>query len=213
MSQDIEFSKQSAAAVTVSAPAPAFSASMTRDAPIGTLISVVLGFVLLIVQLVAMPGFNLNAYLVSAFSAIDVDIGTYAGGILSIPNMTDQNTPLVILPYIYAAFLSFPACLSWFVGGFLVALIRVRKGLDEGNLKPGWDVFWYGMVIVEIPFAVFGIMFLLLSLSPGSYLAQGFAGGVLLFFLLFFLQPTFWIGMLTSLTGSMVGSILAKKKI
>ena len=208
MSQNMDFSKQPGSATQATAP-PFFSASMTRDAPVGALISVIAGFVLLLVM-----DMNLNAYLVSGLSAISEDVGLYAGGILSVPNLGLFNVEFPrLISYVYAVFLSFPACMAWLIGGIIVAVMRIKKGRDEGNLRPGWDVFWYGLVIIEIPFAIFGVAFLILSLNPASYVEQGFAGSVLLYFLLIFLQPTFWIGMLSALVGSLIGSVIAKRSI
>lgn len=211
MSQDVDFSKQSTSTATV-AVAPTFTASMTRDAPIGALISLLIGFVLLILKDMLFPGLNLNAWMVSALTQIDEEIGMFAGALLLIPTSTDTASSLYILQYVYTAFLSFPSVLGWFVGGFLIGFLRIRKGRDEGNLRGGWDVFWYGLASVEIPFAVFGILFLVLTLNPAFMAAQAYAGGLLLFFLLFFLQPTFWLGLLLSLTGSLLGSVIARKK-
>jgi len=191
------------------APAPpTFQASMVRDAAVGALICIVLGLVLLVI-----PTQNLNAWMISALSSISSDIGMYAGAILSIPTTSDPATPLSIIKFIYAAFLMFPSNLSWFLGGFLVATVRVRRGRDEGNIKPGWDLFWYGLVSVEIPFILFGVIFLLSSLNPALMVLQGFSGSVLLYFLLMFLMPMFWMALILSLLGSLVGSAIAKKSI
>ena len=76
-------------------------------------------------------------------------------------------------------------------------------------------MFWYGLIPVEIPFAIFGITFLFSSISPGTALipTQGFTGSVFLFYLLFFMQPMFWIGLLCALVGSFLGAVIAKKTV
>jgi hypothetical protein len=198
--------------VTQATVPPFFGATMTRDAPIGALISILVGIGLVIVKVVAFPTLDLNLLIVSVFSSIDPAIGTYVGALFAIPTST-VPTPLAWLQYIYSAFLVFPSNLGWFVGGLLVAIVRVQRGREEGNLKPGWDTFWYGAVAIEIPFLVFGVIFLFSSLSAGAVTLQGFTGSVLLFFLLFFLMPMFWMAMLMSLLGSLIGSVLMKKKV
>lgn len=202
-----------ASAASVAPPSPYFSARMLRDAPIGAVISIVIGFVLLFVKESTMPGLNLNSWMITALASIDPDIGMYAGALLNVPTLNDPTTPLWMFQYAYASFLSFPSILAWVVGGFIVSFLRIKKGRDEGNLKAGWDVFWYGLLAVEIPFALFGVMFLIFSVTPFAYDMQGFTGSILLYFLLFFLQPMFWLGLFCSLFGSWLGAILAKKNI
>ncbi len=192
------------------APAPpTFQASMVRDAAVGALICIVIGLVLL-----AIPGMpNLNSWMITALSSVSPDIGMYAGAILSVPTTSDPATPLSVIKFLYAAFLMFPSNLGWFVGGILVSSVRVRRGRDEGNIKPGWDLFWYGLVSVEIPFMIFGVIFLLSSLNPALMVLQGFSGSVLLYFLLMFLMPMFWMALILALLGSLIGSAVAKKAL
>jgi len=220
MAQDV-FSKGSAATETVSlAPPPTFTANMLRDGAIGALISVMIGIVVNIVQVIAFPSLNLNQWMIDVLVKIATGldpkngplIGGALGGLLGMPITTDPSTPLSILQYFYAAFLSFPANVGWFLGGFLVGFLRIRAGRDEGNLKGGWDTFWYGMISVEIPFLVFGVLFLFTSIIPGLVTISGFAGSILLYFLLFFLMPNFWLSLIFALLGSLVGSSAARKK-
>ena len=213
MESEPNFGKGSEQAVTTQTTVPPFfGATMTRDAPIGALISILVGVVLVIIKMAAFPELDLNSWIVSVFSSIDPDIGNYVGAVLTIPTSTIA-TPLAMLQYIYSAFLVFPSNLGWFIGAFIVAVIRVQRGREEGNLKPGWDTFWYGAVAIEIPFLVFGVVFLLSSLDAAAITLQGFSGSVLLFFLLFFLMPMFWLAMLMSLLGSLFGTVIMKKKV
>jgi hypothetical protein len=213
MESEPNFGKGTEQAVTTQATvSPFFGATMTRDAPIGALISILVGIVLVIVKLAAFPALDLNSWIITVFASIDPDIGTYVGAVLTIPTSTVQ-TPLAMLQYIYSAFLVFPSNLGWFAGAFIVAVIRVQRGRDEGNLKAGWDTFWYGAVAIEIPFLVFGVIFLLSSLDAAAITLQGFSGSILLFFLLFFLMPMFWMAMLMSLLGSLLGTVIMKKKV
>ncbi len=207
---DVDFSKTSTTTTTVAVP-PTFTASMSRDAPLGALIAIVLGFVLLLVQMVSFPEVNLNQWMINALSGLSEDAGMYIRAVLSIPITTDTTSPFYFLQFIYGAFLSFPANISWFVGAFIVGFLRVRRGRDEGNLRAGWDTYWYALVSIEIPFVVFGIILLITSMSPATMVVSAFSGSLLLYFLLFFLMPMFWLGLVFSLVGSIVGSIVAKK--
>jgi hypothetical protein len=206
-----------ASATVTAAPVPdSFRARMIRDAPIGALISIAIGIVILLAG-----SLNLNGWMIEAIQSLigtkgsSALIGSDIGGVLGLPNVINSNTTPSVVQYIYASFVMFPSNLSWIVGGFIVSFARIRKGRDDGNLHGGWDVFWYGLIAVEIPFAIFGIIFLLSSISPGSALIalQGFTGSVFLFYLLFFIQPTFWIGLLCSLVGSFLGAVAAKKTV
>jgi len=198
---------------------PFFRARMIRDAPIGALISIIIGFILLLIK-TSIPSFaslNLNSWMFLAMGKIPYfeDLAGYLEAILSIPTTTDQSTPLYQLQFIYASFLSFPSNLSWLVGGAVVGYLRIRRGRDEGNAKSGWSTFWYGLISIEIPFAVFGVLFLIYSAMPLTMdviIMQGFTGSVLLFFLLCFLQPMFWMALIMSMVGSVIGSVIAKKK-
>ncbi|MHA1848902.1 MAG: hypothetical protein ACTSYS_07750 [Promethearchaeota archaeon] len=188
-----------------------FTARMTRDAPIGALIAIITGFVLLIVKQMFFPDLDLNGMVATALTSTGSSAATYISAILSIPTVNDPLTPLSIIKYLYASFISFPSNSAWFIAGFIVSYMRIRSGRDEGNLKGGWDAYWYGLVSVEIPFAVFGVIFLFSTLNPALIDLQGFTGSVLLFFLLFFLQPMFWLGLIICLLGSIVGAKVARK--
>lgn len=215
MSQEISMPGQgSASTTTVVAPPPTFSAWVRRDAAIGAGISIALGFALYFLQLYLFPDINLNKWMINTVAGFVDDplIQGVIKALLDIPITGDTSTPFSILPGVYAAFLSFPSNLAWFVGGFLVAFLRVRSGRDEGNLRSGWDTFWFAMLSIEIPFALFGVMFLISSIIPGMTVVAAFAGSLLLYFLLFFLMPMFWLGLIFALLGSMVGSTVARKK-
>ncbi|MBD3188279.1 hypothetical protein GF325_15700 [Candidatus Bathyarchaeota archaeon] len=194
----------------VDAP-PYFQAMMSRDAPIGALITLLIGFGMLGLKFFIFPDLNLNAWVIDAFNMINPEIGSYIGALFNVTTTADTNSAFFLMQFVYAAFLSFPANLSWLVGGILVSVIRVRRGRDQGPLRPGWDTFWYGMLAVEIPFMVFGIVFLFSSLDPGALALQGFSGSVLIYFLLFFLMPNFWIGLFMALFGSAIGTKIANK--
>jgi hypothetical protein len=217
MESEPDFAKGSGAVTPQAVAPPFFGATMTRDSPIGAIISILVGLALVpLYSVLKGSTFNStdpNTWIIGVIAQLagDESVGNYIGAVISIPTST-ISTPLVYLQYIYAAFLLFPSNLSWFAGAFIVAAIRVRKGRDEGNLKPGWDTFWYGAVAIEIPFLVFGVIFLISSINAGAVTLQGFTGSVLLFFLLFFLMPMFWIAMLMSLLGSLLGSVIMKKK-
>src|SRR5271157_819599 len=160
MESEPNFSKGTEQAVTTQATVPPFfGATMIRDAPIGALISILVGIALVIVKVAVFPTLDLNSWIISVFSSINADVGNYIGAVISIPTSTVQ-TPLALLQYIYSAFLVFPSNLGWFVGALIVAILRVQRGTEEGNLKPGWDTFWYGAVAIEIPFLIFGVIFL-----------------------------------------------------
>ncbi|MHA1683821.1 MAG: hypothetical protein ACTSUE_22975 [Promethearchaeota archaeon] len=206
---EMSFSGNSEATSAV-AP-PYFQALMSRDAPIGALISFLVGFGLLVVKVVAFPDLNLNMWLVDAFNMINPEYGSYIGALISVPTTSDANSAFAFLQFFYAVFLSFPANLAWLVGGIIVGSIRVKRGRDDGPMRPGWDTFWYGMLSVEIPFIIFGIIFLFASLNPGAIDLQGFSGSVLIYFLLFFLMPNFWIGLFMALFGSAIGTKMTKK--
>jgi len=219
---EMEFSKQAQAAGATSSLAPpaTFTAWMTRDAAIGAMIAIGMGFGLLFVQLNLFPTVNLNRWMINTIvgliSQSDMGsaelIGGALGGLLNIPITADMSTPFYGLQFVYAAFLSFPSNLAWLVGGMVVAFLRVRAGRDEGNLKAGWDTYWYAMLSIEIPFAVFGVIFIISSLTPELMVVSAFAGSLLLYFLLFFLMPMFWLGLIFALLGSMIGSVIARKK-
>jgi hypothetical protein len=219
---EMEFSNSGPAgsAPTALAPPPTFNAWMLRDAAIGALLAIGLGFGLLLIQLGLFPDVNLNRWMINAIMSLvsqsgmdNADlIGGALGGLLNIPITTDASSPFYMLQFVYAAFLSFPSNIAWLLGGIVVAFLRVRAGRDEGNLKAGWDMYWYAMLSIEIPFAVFGIMFLISSFTPELFIISAFAGSLLLYFLLFFLMPMFWLGLIFALLGSMIGSVLARKK-
>ena len=217
MSKDQVFGQTTTVKTAPPAP-PFFSATMSRDAPIGALISILIGFSLMIVNFILdqqgiWPMIDLNQWMVSAISDIDPEIGGYIGGLITMPVTNDTATPLFNLQFIYSAFLSFPANLSWLIGGMIVGAIRVGRGRDDGDLKGGWDTFWYGVLAIEIPFMVFSIIFLITSAIPtiATLIPLEFSGSVLLFFLLFFITPMFWMGLLMALIGSAIGSKIAKR--
>jgi hypothetical protein len=211
---EMDFSKQSAGPVTTTtfAPPPTFTANMMRDAAIGALISIGIGFGLLFVQMGLFPSLNLNRWMISTIGNLAGSNGVYVEALLGVPLSTDSLTPFYVLQYVYAAFISFPSNIAWFFGGLIVGALRIRSGRDEGNLKAGWDTFWYAMLSIEIPFAIFGVIFLITVLIPGAFTIAAFAGSLLLYFLLFFLMPMFWLGLIFALLGSAVGSAVAKKK-
>jgi hypothetical protein len=206
----MDFSKTSTTTTTVAVP-PTFSASMARDAPLGALIAIGLGFVLLLVQMAAFPEVNLNQWMITALSNTAGESGVYISAVLNIPITTDTTSPFYFLQFIYGAFLSFPANISWFVGALIVGFLRVRRGRDEGNLRAGWDTYWYALVSIEIPFIIFGIIMLLTFWNPVNAVVAAFSGSLLLYFLLFFLMPMFWLGLIFSLLGSIIGSLIAKR--
>jgi len=211
---EMEFTKQSAPAPSSAgslAPPASFNAFMVRDGAIGAMISIAAGFGLLFLQLGLFPDVNLNSWMINALSNAVGDAGVYISAVLNIPITTDMNSPFFLLQYFYAAFLSFPSNLAWLLGGLIVGYKRVRSGRDEGNLKAGWDTFWYAMLSIEIPFAVFLGIFLISSLIPSAAVIAAFSGSLLLYFLLFFLMPMFWLGLIFALLGSMIGSTMGRK--
>ncbi|MFX0102786.1 MAG: hypothetical protein ACFFCS_24675 [Candidatus Hodarchaeota archaeon] len=193
---------------------------MTRDAPLGALISILIGFGLLILKPFIMPGINLNAWMITAIQSLDLGIDDWElyssaiGGLINMPHTNDALTPLSMIQYIYAAFLSFPSVIGWFIGGMIVSHRRIRRGIDQGNLRGGWATFWYGLMSIELPLVVFGVIFLITAIIPGAGMMsiQGFTGSVVLFFLLFLLQPMFWFAMLFALLGSAIGGAAARKQ-
>ncbi len=216
---EIEFSKQGSPATTTVgsiAPPPTFNASMMRDGAIGALISIGVGFGLLFIQLGLFPELNLNMWMVTALQDLMTrlgqgSIGMYLGAVLGIPNTPVVSSPFYFMQFFYAAFLSFPSNVGWLLGGLIVGYKRVRSGRDEGNLKAGWDTFWYGMLSIEIPFLAFLAIFLICALIPGAAVVATFAGSLLFYLLLFFLMPMFWLGLIFALIGSMIGSTMGRK--
>ncbi len=193
---------------------------MMRDGAIGALLSIAVGFGLLFVQLGLFPNVNLNRWMidviVSMVTKTDPEngalIGSAIGGLFNIPITSNTNSPFYMLQFFYASFLSFPSNIAWFLGGLLVGFKRVRSGRDEGNLKAGWDTFWYAMLSIEIPLFLFLGIFLITSIIPSAApLLMGFSGSLLLYFLLFFLMPNFWLGLIFALLGSMAGSTMGRK--
>ncbi|MEX2683376.1 MAG: hypothetical protein Q6373_017500 [Candidatus Sigynarchaeota archaeon] len=216
MSQDVNFPKQesSTAVSTVLAPPATFTAWVQRDGAIGALVSIALGFGLLFVQLSLFPDVNLNQWMINTIASFVNDdmIKGVIQAVFNIPITGEPTSPFYLLQFVYAAFLAFPSNLAWFFGALLVSYKRVRGGRDEGNLRGGWDTFWYAMLSIEIPFAIFGVIFLISSLIPELFVVAAFAGSLLLYFLLFFLMPMFWLGLLFALVGSIIGSTMARKK-
>src|SRR5271157_1885545 len=94
-------SEQPAATVQTAVP-PFFGATMLRDAPIGALISILVGILLVIIKVTAFPTLDLNSWMINVFTSISPTVGSYVGALLGIPTST-LATPLAMLQYIYSA--------------------------------------------------------------------------------------------------------------
>ncbi|MFO8018701.1 MAG: zinc ribbon domain-containing protein [Promethearchaeia archaeon] len=170
---------------------------------------IALGYPLYLITLL-IPGYS-SAIIYEAIPSL------FRGLFVSI-NDTSINNPYFPLAIFFISFIEFPSCLAWTVPGYLIGYYRNKQYHNVEIKNNGWKVFWHGAYFIQAAFIIFsiGLFFVyLFQFLPGFTLDDvqlSFFGSGILYLMLFFISPFFWMGLLSAGLGGFLGSKLGLKE-